>query len=109
MSLRLPRVLARLGHPAIWAALAGHTGLAFDLEALLDHVDLCCAVQEVAAPRAEHDVHGQRDGEAAADQLAQAGRRATLEQAVAQLNPGRTALFRGNRGGDTVGTHLQPG
>ena len=58
MSLRLPRVLARLGHPAIWAALAGHTGLAFDLEALLDHVDLCCAVQEVAAPRAEHDVHG---------------------------------------------------
>ena len=79
------------------------------LQVRLDHVELCCAVQEVAAPRAEHDVHGQRDGAATAEQLAHAGRRATLEQTVAQLNPGRTALFCGHRGGDTVGTHLQPG
>jgi hypothetical protein len=68
-----------------------------------------CSVQEVASPRAEHDVHGEGDGAAAAEQLADARRRATLEQAVAQLDTRRTARFGSDRGGNAVGAHLQPG
>ena len=75
----------------------------------LDHGEFSGSVQEVTAPWAEHDVHGEGDGAAAAEQLADARRRATLEQAVAQLDTRRTARLGSDRGGDAVGAHLQPG